>query len=74
MKKDKAITKYIEETIYDLPRQKGKAWKRKSDSIIFESIEKLGMLFFLNGKKLKKPIQEKPEDFELIDLNKEGNE
>lgn len=68
---NKATTRYIEETVYDLPPQRGKVWRRKSDGVTFECVEKLGKLFYLGDKKLKTPIQEKPEDFELVNMPKE---
>lgn len=45
----------------------GKAWKRKSDGFMIYSSMVLGKLFYLNGKKLRTPLQEKPEDYELVD-------
>ncbi|MFV0326894.1 MAG: hypothetical protein ACK5LF_21360 [Bacteroides xylanisolvens] len=68
---EKGKIKYVEvpeELTPDLPTIEGKAYKRKSDGKIFYGCVYLGKLFYLNGKKLKKPIQETPEDFELIDL------
>lgn len=57
------------ETTPDVPTPpQGKAWKRKSDGLVFYSAIYLGELHFLNGKKLRKPIKEVPEDFELVDI------
>lgn len=69
---EKATTVYneIEEIAPDVPMPpEGKVWRRKSDGVIFPgAIHELGKLYFKNGKKLKTPYQEKPEDFELIDI------
>ncbi|MBK5720158.1 hypothetical protein JGH11_04655 [Dysgonomonas sp. Marseille-P4677] len=46
----------------------GKGWRRKSDGYIYIGSVYLGKLFFINGKRLDEPIDEKPEDFELVDL------
>lgn len=57
------------ETAPDVPTPpQGKAWKRKSDGLVFYSAIYLGELHFLNGKKLRKSIKEVPEDFELVDI------
>lgn len=57
------------ETTPDVPTPpQGKAWKRKSDGLVFYSAIYLGELHFLNGKKLRKSIKEVPEDFELVDI------
>lgn len=59
---------YIE-TIPDVPMPpQGKAWKRKSDGLVFYGAIYLGYLHFKDGKKLRKPIKEVPEDFELVDI------
>jgi hypothetical protein len=49
----------------------GKAWKRKSDGVVYTGAVYLGMLFFKDGKRLKNPVKEIPEDFELVDLTEE---
>lgn len=46
----------------------GKGWKRKSDGMIFYGTVFLGELNYLKGKKLKTPLKEVPEHFELIEL------
>lgn len=51
----------------------GKVWRRKSDGFIIYSSITLGTLFYMNGKKLKKPIIEKPEDYELVDAPEESS-
>lgn len=57
------------EIIPDVPTPpQGKAWKRKSDGLVCYGSIHLGELHFLNGKKLRKPIKEVPEDFELVDI------
>ncbi len=57
------------ETTPDVPTPPvGKAWKRKSDGLVFCGAIYLGYLHFQNGKKLRKPIKEVPEDFELVDF------
>ncbi|MDU1906316.1 MAG: hypothetical protein E6772_16220 [Dysgonomonas sp.] len=53
----------------DIPTPpEGKAWKRKSDGLIFYSAIYLGYLHFKNGEKLEEPIKEVPEDFELVNI------
>ncbi|QIK52928.1 hypothetical protein G7051_00620 [Dysgonomonas sp. HDW5B] len=59
---------YVETTPDVSPPPQGKAWKRKSDGVLFYSAVYLGELHFLNGKKLRKSIKEVPEDFELVDI------
>lgn len=46
----------------------GKVWRRKSDGFIIYSSITLGTLFYMNGKMLDIPIKEKPEDYELVDI------
>ncbi len=59
---------YVEITP-DIPAPpQGKAWKRKSDGFVFYGAIYLGYLYFKDGKKLRKPIKEVPEDFELVDM------
>lgn len=43
-----------------------KTGEGKSDGLLYAEPVYLGKLFFKNGKKLKKPIDEKPERYELI--------
>lgn len=74
-----ATTEYMEEPIegpipdLEIPKE-GKAWRRKSDGIVYVGAVFLGKLFFLNGERLDEPIDEKPEDFELIDIEIEKTE
>lgn len=46
----------------------GKVWRRISDGMLFPGQVFLGELHFVDGKKLKKPKKEVPDDFELIDV------
>lgn len=64
----------VSEVIPDLPAPpEGKVWRRAQDGICFYGSVVLGQLHFLNGKKLKKPIIEKPEDYELVDAPEESS-
>ena len=71
----KTIVTYREEAPeYDLPHISGKAYRRKSDGIVFYGgIPSLGKLYFIDGIRLEEPYQEVPEDFELIDIQEDGN-
>ncbi|MDU1890892.1 MAG: hypothetical protein E6767_09405 [Dysgonomonas sp.] len=66
-------TSRVEEVIVrepDLPApSEGKAWRRKSDGLLIQGEMYLGELRFLNGERLEKPIQEKPEDYEEVDTD-----
>ncbi|WP_165021517.1 hypothetical protein [Dysgonomonas sp. ZJ279] len=61
----------IEEIVYDFPPTEGKVWRRKIDGLTFCQIEKLGMLFFVNGKRLDQPIVETADDYELVDITED---
>ncbi len=53
----------------DLPEPgEGKAWRRKSDGFMLFSAAYLGKSFYRNGKHYKTGIVEKPEDYELVDI------
>ena len=45
----------------------GKVFRRISDGFIFGNEINLGYTYYLNGKKLDKPLLELPEHFEEID-------
>ena len=45
----------------------GKVFRRISDSFIFGKEISLGYTYYINGKKLDKPLLELPEHFEEID-------
>lgn len=45
----------------------GKVFRRISDGVIFGKEINLGYTYYLNGKKLDKPLLELPEHFEEID-------
>jgi hypothetical protein len=45
----------------------GKVFRRISDGFIFGKEIKLGYAYYINGKKLEKPLLELPEHFEEID-------
>jgi hypothetical protein len=51
----------------------GKVFKRISDGLIFGNEIYLGKTWYINGKKLDEPIDEKPEDFIEVEIeeNKE---
>ena len=42
----------------------GKVLRRLSDKQVFSNELWLGKTFFINGKKLREPVEEKPEDYE----------
>lgn len=67
---DKAIANYENEPIKpDLKKpDNGKAWRRKKDGLIYTSEVILGYITFVDGKFLKTPIKEVPEDYELVDI------
>lgn len=72
---EKAETIYIEEPkIEDLPipdldtPPEGKAWRRKIDGVLYTGSLFLGMRYFGKTGKLKVPVKEMPEDFELVDI------
>ncbi|WP_426474622.1 hypothetical protein [Chryseobacterium balustinum] len=52
----------------------GKVFRRKIDGILFGKEIYLGLTYYLNGGKLETPIQEKPDDFEEIDIEIETEE
>lgn len=63
------IEEPIEELIPDLENPpQGKAWRRKSDGMLFPRLLFLGELHFLNGERLEEPIKELPKHFELVDM------
>ena len=45
----------------------GKILRRLSDKQVFSNELWLGKTFYINGKRLKEPIEEKPEDYEDIE-------
>ena len=49
----------------------GKTFRRISDQMIFGNEIYLGKAWYIGGKKLDEPIEEKPEDFEEIDIQTE---
>lgn len=50
---------------------KGKTFRRISDQMIFGNEIYLGKTWYIGGKLLPEPIDEKPEDFEEIDIQTE---
>lgn len=59
----------VSEVTPDLPAPpEGKVWRRSQDGLCFYGSVVLGELHFLDGKELKKTIKEKPEDYELVDI------
>lgn len=68
---EKVIVNYLteyKEPDYDIPAPpQGKAWRNKISGAIYLSGIILGKLSFLDGKHLEVPVDEKPEDYELID-------
>ncbi|MFV0310189.1 MAG: hypothetical protein ACK5KN_00900 [Dysgonomonas sp.] len=57
----------------DLPApQEGKVWRRKSDGLIFYGDVYLGKRFHSSTSKLlKTPVEEKPDDYEIVDERQE---
>lgn len=54
---------------YDLPAPElGKAWRCKVNGSIYTGSIKLATIYCMGGKWLKKSIQEKLEDYELIGI------
>ena len=49
----------------------GKAFRRISDQMIFGNEIYLGKTWYIGGKLLPEPIEEKPEHFEEIDIQTE---
>ena len=49
----------------------GKTFRRISDQMIFGNEIYLGKTWYIGGKLLPEPIEEKPEDFEEIDIQTE---
>lgn len=47
--------------------QEGKIFRRKSDGMLFGKEINLGYTYYINGRKLDKPLLELPEHFEEID-------
>jgi len=65
--------KEYKEPDYDVPMPPaGKAWRSNKSGAVYLTGIKLGKLFFLNGKKLKEPIVETVDDFELINIDTEN--
>lgn len=52
----------------------GKCFRRKIDGMLFSEEIYLGLTYYLNGVKLETPIQEKPDDFEEIDIEVQTEE
>lgn len=57
----------------DLPApEAGKVWKRKFDGLVFYGAVYLGKRFVsYTGKPLKTPVDETPEDYEIVDERQE---
>jgi hypothetical protein len=53
--------------------QEGKVFRRKEDGMIYGKEISLGYTYYINGKKLKEPHLDAPEDFEEIDEIKEND-
>lgn len=71
---NKGKINYIEEVVEirpNLPYIEGKAYKRKADGVIFHGSVFLGKRYFENGVRLKTPVEETPEDFELVEIETE---
>lgn len=52
----------------------GKCFRRKIDGVVFGDEIYLGTTYYLDGIKLEKPIQERPDDFEEIDIEVQAEE
>lgn len=51
----------------DLPALEGKAYRNRITGTVIRGALYLGKIFYKNGEKLEIPIQEKPEDYEVVD-------
>lgn len=48
--------------------EKGKAWKRKADGLLYYGDLYFGYITHTNGRELKTPRKETEKDFELVDV------
>lgn len=81
MEKKKTLVTHVEdspefvrvEPDLEAPKER-KIWRRKYDGLLFYGSVYLGLRYYSsNGKLLKTPIKEKPEDYELVDAPEESS-